>query len=160
MKIALYPGSFDPITNGHMDIVQRAAAIFDRVIIGIYDRPCGKNLLFSTEERLGLAREAIKNIHNVSAEAYKGLTVDFAKKVDACVLVRGLRASGDYELESEMAMMNKKLMPDMEVICFMANLQYQFLSSSLLKEVSQLHGCIDGLVPENVAAALKEKFSK
>lgn len=160
MKIALYPGSFDPITNGHIDIARRAAIIFDRVVIGIYDRPSNKQPLFTAKERVELAREAIKDIPNVTAETYTGLTVEFAKKLGAIALVRGLRASADFELEFEMALMNKKLMPDLELVCFMSSLQYQFLSSSLLKEVTQLGGCIDGLVPPNVALALQKKFGQ
>ena len=160
MKTALYPGSFDPVTNGHIDIARRAALVFDRVVIGIFDRPSSKKILFSVEERLELAREAVREYENITAEAYAGLTVAFAKEIGATALVRGLRASADFELEFEMAMMNKKLMPDLELVCFMSSLQYQFLSSSLLKEVTQLGGCIDGLVPDHVAKALRQKFGQ
>ena len=160
MRIALYPGSFDPITNGHLDIVRRAAAIFDKVVIGIYDRPSSKKLLFSSDERVDLVKKGISGMDNVTTKAYMGLTVDFAKKIGATVMVRGLRASADFELEFEMAMMNRKLMPDLELVCFMSSVQFQFLSSSLLKEVAQLGGCIDSLVPEHVVRALKEKFKQ
>jgi len=155
--IAIYPGSFDPITNGHLDIVRRASAIFDELILGIYDRP-EKRLLFTTEERLELARQAVSCFSNVRAQAYSGLTVDFARKVGAKVMVRGLRMSSDFEREFEMAMMNKKLAPDLELVCLMASLQYQFLRSSLLKEVAQLGGCLEDMVPANVADALRKKF--
>ncbi len=158
MTIAIYPGSFDPITNGHLDIVRRASAIFDELILGVYDRP-EKRLLFSTEERVKLAREAVSTFKNVRAQAYSGLTVDFARKVGAKVMVRGLRMSSDFEREFEMAMMNKKLAPDLELVCLMASLQYQFLSSSLLKEVAQLGGCLEDMVPVNVANALRKKFA-
>lgn len=157
MTIAIYPGSFDPITNGHLDIVKRASAIFDELVIGVYDRP-EKRLLFSTEERVEMAQQAVVDFRNVRAQAYSGLTVDFARKVGAKVMVRGLRMSSDFEREFEMAMMNKKLAPDLELVCLMASLQYQFLSSSLLKEVAQLGGCLEDMVPSHVANALRRKF--
>jgi pantetheine-phosphate adenylyltransferase len=158
LTVAIYPGSFDPITHGHIDIIKRASSIFEELIVGVYDRP-EKRLLFSTEERLQMIQQSIVHIKNAKAQAYSGLTVDFAKKVGAHVLVRGLRMSSDFEGEFEMAMMNKKLAPELEMVCFMASLQYQFLSSSLLKEVAQLGGCLEGLVPDHVAKALKRKFA-
>jgi pantetheine-phosphate adenylyltransferase len=154
----LYAGSFDPITNGHLDIATRAAALFDEVVIGIYNTP-DKHLLFSTEERVELAREAVAHLPNVRVEPYTGLTVEFARRINAKALVRGLRMSADFEREFEMALMNKKLQPEMEMVCLMTSIQYQFLSSSLLKEVAQLRGCIKDLVPDNVAAALGKKFA-
>ena len=156
MTIAIYPGSFDPITNGHLDIACRAAKLFEKVIIGVYDIP-SKHLIFTTEERVELIRQAIVNLPNVEVESFSGLTVDFAKKVKAQTMVRGLRMSGDFEREFNMAMMNKRLNPDLELICLMANLEYQFLSSSLLKEAANLGGNIDDLVPKHVAIALKKK---
>jgi pantetheine-phosphate adenylyltransferase len=158
LTIAIYAGSFDPVTLGHLDIIQRGAAIFDRLIVGIYDRP-EKRLLFSTEERVQMARQAVAGLKNVHVQPYSGLTVDFAKKVGAQVMVRGLRMSSDFEREFEMAMMNKKLASDLELVCFMASLQYQFLSSSLLKEVAQLGGCLEDMVPDHVAKALTRKFA-
>jgi pantetheine-phosphate adenylyltransferase len=158
LTVAIYPGSFDPITHGHIDIIKRASSIFGELIVGVYDRP-EKRLLFSTEERLQMIQQSIVHIKNTKARAYSGLTVDFAKKVGAHVLVRGLRMSSDFEGEFEMAMMNKKLAPELEMVCFMSSLQYQFLSSSLLKEVAQLGGCLEGLVPEHVAKALRNKFA-
>jgi pantetheine-phosphate adenylyltransferase len=155
---AIYPGSFDPITHGHIDIIKRASSIFDELIVGVYDRP-GKRLLFSTEERVQMIQQSIAHLKNAKAQSYSGLTVDFAKKVGAQVLVRGLRMSSDFEREFEMAMMNKKLAPELELVCFMANLQYQFLSSSLLKEVAQLGGCLEEMVPDHVAKALQRKFA-
>jgi pantetheine-phosphate adenylyltransferase len=154
---ALYPGSFDPITKGHLDIATRAAAIFDKVVIGVYDKP-DKRLLFSTEERVELIKKSVAHLKNVKVQPYSGLTVTFAKKIGARVLVRGLRMSSDFEREFEMEMMNKKLEPDLELFCLMASLQYQFLSSSLLKEVAQLKGCLDNMVPPHVAVALRKKF--
>jgi pantetheine-phosphate adenylyltransferase len=158
LTTALYPGTFDPITNGHLDIVKRAAALFDTLIIGIYAKP-DKKLLFTTEERVALAKEATTQFDNVQVMSYTGITVEFAKKMGVNTLVRGLRMSSDFELEFEMAMMNKKLAHEMELVCFMTSLRYQFLSSSLLKEVAYLKGSIDDLVPDNVALALKEKFA-
>jgi len=156
LTIAIYPGTFDPITNGHLDIATRAAEIFEKLIIGVYSMP-DKHLLFTTEERLELVRQATVAIPNVEVERFSGLTVDFAKKVGAKAMVRGLRASADFEREFELAMMNKKLAPELELVCLMAKLEYQFLSSSLLKEAASLGGNIDNLVPPHVAEALKEK---
>ena len=158
MAVAIYPGSFDPVTLGHLDIIKRASSIFDKLIVGVYDRP-EKRLLFSTEERVEMAQKAISNLQNTKVVSYSGLTVDFAKAMGAHVLVRGLRMSSDFEREFEMAMMNKKLAPGLELVCFMASLQYQFLSSSLLKEVAQLGGCLEEMVPEHVAKALRQKFA-
>ena len=156
MTIAIYPGSFDPITNGHLDIAKRAAKLFEKLIIGVYGAP-NKHLLFSTKERVELVRNAIVNLPNVEVEAFSGLTVDFAKKVKAQAAVRGLRINADFEREFDMAMMNKKLSPELELVCLMASAQYQFLSSSLLKEVASLGGNIEDLVPKSVAEALKKK---
>ena len=156
MTVAIYPGAFDPITNGHVDIATRAAKLFERLIIGVYDIPA-KHLLFTTEERVNLARQAIANLPNVEVESFSGLTVDFARKVKAQTLVRGLRLAADFEREFDMALMNKKLFPELELVCLMSNLEYQFLSSSLLKEVASLGGNIDDLVPKHVVAALRKK---
>ena len=157
MTIAIYPGSFDPITNGHLDIVKRASSIFEKLIIGVYDIP-QKSLLFSAEERVDLARKAVVDFKNVQVTSYSGITVEYARKAGAQVLVRGLRASSDFEREFEMALMNKKLAPDIELVCFMANLRYQFLSSSLLKEIIDLGGNLDDMMPPHVSAALKKKL--
>ncbi|MBI2836535.1 MAG: pantetheine-phosphate adenylyltransferase [Chloroflexi bacterium] len=157
MTVAAYPGSFDPFTNGHLDIAARAARLFEKVIIAVYDRP-DKNLLFTTEERVNLARRSVAAIPNIEVQAYSGLTVDFARKVGAKTLVRGLRIVEDFEDEFEMAMMNKKLAPDCELVCLMASLEFQFISSSLLKEVARLGGQIDDLVPKPVAEAVKKKL--
>ena len=157
MTIAIYPGAFDPVTNGHLDIASRASKIFDKIIIGVYDTPA-KNIMFTTEERVELVRQSITDLPNVEVTCFTGLTVDFAKKVGARAIVRGLRVGADFEREFEMALMNKNLSPDCELVCLMANLKYQFLSSSLLKEVASLGGKIESLVPKVVLAALREKF--
>jgi len=156
LNIAIYPGTFDPITKGHLDIATRAARIFDKLVIGVYSNS-NKHLLFNTEERVELVRQAIVGLPNVDAVSFTGLTAKFATSVGAKVMVRGLRASADFEREFEMAMMNKKLFPELELICFMARLEYQFLSSSLLKEAASLGGKIDNFVPQHVAEALRSK---
>ncbi|MBA7476304.1 Phosphopantetheine adenylyltransferase [subsurface metagenome] len=156
MTIAIYPGSFDPITNGHLDVATRAAKLFERLIIGVYDSS-DKHLLFTTEERVELVRQAIVNLPNVEVKSFAGLTVDFARKVKAQTMVRGLRMGADFEREFDLAMMNKKLRPDCELVCLMANQEYQFLSSSLLKEAASLGGNINSFVPKHVATALIRK---
>ncbi|MBA7689069.1 Phosphopantetheine adenylyltransferase [subsurface metagenome] len=157
MSIAIYPGSFDPVTNGHLDIATRAAKIFEKLIIGVYDTP-NKPILFTTEERVELMRQAIADLPNIEVESFSGLTVDFARRVKAKAMVRGLRMSADFEREFDMAMMNKKLSPELELVCLMPRVEYQFLSSSLLKEVASLDGDIEDLVPKHVASALRKKF--
>jgi pantetheine-phosphate adenylyltransferase len=154
--IAVYPGSFDPITNGHIDVARRAANVFDKVIIGVFEKPT-KNVTFSIDERVEMARKAVKNITNIGVQPFSGLAVDFARQVNAQVMVRGLRVSADFEREFDMAMMNRKLSPELELVCFMAKPEYQFLRSSLLKEVARVGGNITDLVPAHVAQALKEK---
>ena len=157
MTTAVYPGSFDPITNGHLDIVTRAAKLFEKVVIGVYDIPAAKDILFTVEERVEMVRQSAADLPNVGVESFSGLVVDFARRVGAHTIVRGLRLITDFEREFEMALMNKKLYPDCEVVCLMASQKYQFLSSSLLKEVASLGGDINDLVPEAVVLSLKEK---
>ena len=157
MTVALYAGTFDTITNGHLDIAIRASRLFDKLIIGIYDSTAGKHILFTTNERVKMAKEATKNYPNIEVQSFTGMTVDYAKTIGAQTLVRGLRMSSDFEREFEMALMNKELRPDLELVCLMTSLQYQFLSSSLLKEVANLGGDVNSMVPKNVAKALKEK---
>ena len=157
MTVALYAGTFDPITNGHLDIAIRESRLFDKLIIGIYDNTVGKRILFTTEERVKMASEATKDYPNIEVQSFTGMTVDYARTIGAQTLVRGLRMSSDFEREFEMALMNKELRPDLELVCLMTSLQYQFLSSSLLKEVASLGGDVDKMVPKNVAKALKGK---
>ncbi len=157
MTTAVYPGTFDPVTLGHLDIATRAAGLFDKVIVAVYDTP-DKKLLFSTQERVDLIKKSIAGLPNVSVQSYTGLTVSFAREVGAQTLVRGLRIGADFEGEFEMALMNKNLAPDCELVCLMASMKYQFLSSSILKEVARLGGNIDDLVPKPVIGALKAKL--
>jgi len=156
VTIAIYPGSFDPVTNGHLDITRRASRLFEKVIVGVYEKPT-KNLLFTIKERVDLVRQSVVDLPNVEVQAFSGLVVDFAKQKKAQTLIRGLRMSADFEREFEMAMMNKKLYPALDLVCLMANQEFQFLSSSILKEVACLGGSIKCLVPECVAESLRKK---
>ncbi len=157
MVIALYPGSFDPVTVGHLDITSRAAKLFDEVVVGVYDTP-SKSLLFTTDERVELFQQACGHLSNVQVVKYSGLTVRYAKDIGAGVVVRGLRSGYDFEYEFEMAFMNSKLEPDVDLVCFMTSQDYVFVSASLLKEVARLGGNIREMVPPNVAEALYSKF--
>ncbi len=159
MPIAVYPASFDPITYGHLDIATRAAAIFDELILAIYDRPL-KNLLFSTEERVELVAQGVAHLPNVRVDTYSGLTVDFAKRVGAKVLVRGLRAATDFEHEFQMAHLNHRLAPGVDVVCLMASQEYSLLSSSAVKEIAALEGDVDFMVAPHVAEALRHAFNR
>lgn len=157
MTIALYPGSFDPVTYGHLDIAKRAATLFEGLAIGVYATP-DKRLLFNTEERVGLLVEATKDISNIKVLTYTGLTVDCARQLGAQVMIRGLRMNSDFEREFEMALMNKKLGPDIELVTLMSSLEHQFLSASLLKEVVKLGGDPNAFVPPHVGVALTDKL--
>ena len=157
MTVAIYPGSFDPITNGHIDIATRAARLFEKVIVGVFKAP-SKNIIFDAAERLDLAKRSLSHLTNVEVTTYSGLTIHFARNVNAAVMVRGLRVSADFEREFEMAMMNKKLDPGLELVCLMTTQDYQFVSSSLLKEVVRLEGDVDDMVPAHVAEAIRKKI--
>jgi pantetheine-phosphate adenylyltransferase len=156
MKRAIYPATFDPITNGHIDIAVRAAKLFSELIVGVYDRPM-KNLLFSIEERLDMTRQALAHLANVQVESYSGLTVNFAKDKNAGYIVRGLRALSDFEWELQLSLANHSLEPEIETVCLMASQDHSFLSSSILKEVAMNDGNIDHLAPPVVVQALHTK---
>jgi pantetheine-phosphate adenylyltransferase len=156
LTTAFYPASFDPIHYGHIDIAKRSAQIFERVIVGVYDRPL-KNLLFSTDERLHLVEQALRDVPNIEIARYTGLTVDYARQVGAQVIVRGLRVVSDFELEWHMALTNKQLAPDIEVVCFMTSQVYAFLSSSTVREVALLGGDVSSMAPSFVVEALHRK---
>ncbi|MFH1674624.1 MAG: pantetheine-phosphate adenylyltransferase [Pseudomonadota bacterium] len=158
-KIAIYPGTFDPVTNGHLDIIQRALTIFDKIIVAIAINP-GKEPLFTLEERLTMLREALKDIPNVEVDNFDGLLVDYAKKRDACAIVRGLRAVSEFEYEFQMALMNRKLERDIETFFLMTGLRWIFTSSSIIKEAAQFGGNVEEMVPELVNQKLKEKFAE
>jgi pantetheine-phosphate adenylyltransferase len=157
MATALYPGSFDPVTVGHVDVVNRAAGIFDRVIVAVYGMPA-KTMLFDSDERVALFQNAVTHLPNVEVTKFDGLVVRFAKEVGADVIVRGLRSGSDFEYEFDMAFMNRRLEPDMDMVFFMASQGYMFISSSLLKEVARLGGDITTMVPPQVAEAVNAKF--
>lgn len=158
MRIAIYPGSFDPFTNGHLDIALRAAKLFDRLVIAAYEHP-SKDVLFSIEERVAMARHATQDVANVEVDSFSGLAVEYAKRRNATVLVRGLRAISDFEFEFQIAHMNRNLSPGLEATYLMTNLQYAFLSSSIVKEIAKLGGSLEGLVPGHVEAALRGKYA-
>ncbi len=158
--VAVYPGSFDPVHRGHLDIAKRAAGLVDELIIAVYTTP-NKNLLFSTEERVQLWRETIaeEGLANVRVELFEGLVIDFARSLGAQAIVRGLRAVTDFELEFQQALMNRKLAPEIETLMIITDLRYLFVSATLLKEVARLNGDLDGIVTATVAAALQKKQS-
>ena len=157
MVKAIYPGSFDPVHNGHIDIANRASGLFEKVIVGVYDSP-PKNVLFSTEKRVDMVRECINDLPNVEVISFGNLATEFAKQVGAKFILRGLRAGYDFEYESEMSLMWRNLSPDIDIICMMSSLQYQFVYSSRIKEVVKLGGKVDGLVPEKISTELKNAY--
>ena len=155
---AIYPGSFDPVNNGHLDLIIRASDLFEHLTVAVYDEP-NKNVLFSPSERVNLIVESIKPYKkNVDVVQFSGLAVEFAKSLGAKFILRGLRAGFDFELEFEMALMWKKLNKNVDVVCLMSSLEYQFVYSSRIKEVAKLGCNITGLVPDNVIDAFKLKF--
>jgi pantetheine-phosphate adenylyltransferase len=159
VRRAIYPGSFDPITNGHLDVLQRATKIFDEVIIAIASNS-QKTGLFSPEERVALIEEAIRPLQNVQVAHFRGLLVEFAHERQAIAVIRGLRAISDFEFEFQMALMNRKLSPDVETIFLMPREEYIYVSSRIVKEIASLGGAIESFVPPPVAKALREKLAK
>jgi pantetheine-phosphate adenylyltransferase len=157
MRTAIYPGSFDPLTNGHLDVLQRATKLFDRVIVAIA-RNESKNPLFSLEERLALMKPAIAPMKNVRADIFEGLLVEYATQQKAQAIIRGLRAISDFEFEFQMALMNRKLEENIETIFMTPREAYTFLSSRIVKEIARLGGDVRPFVPPHVAAALKKKL--
>jgi len=157
MVTALYPGSYDPVTVGHVDIVARAAKQFEKLVVAVYETP-SKSLLFSTDEREQLMKDACKHIPNVEVTRFSGLVVRYAKDIGAGVIVRWLRSGSDFEYEFDMAFMNRRLEPEVDLVCFMTSQDYMFVSASLLKEVAKLGGDITEMVPPDVAQAVYKKF--
>lgn len=156
LTTAIYPGSFDPITNGHIDILKRASKLFDNVIIAVLENPT-KTPFFSVTERISLIKETVSELKNVQVDSFKGLTVDYARQKNAKVLIRGLRAVSDFEYEMQMAQMNKNLFPNLETIFLVPSVENSFLSSSLVKEVSILGGDVSQIVPDSVNKKLIKK---
>jgi pantetheine-phosphate adenylyltransferase len=158
-RVAVFPGSFDPMTNAHLDVARRAAALFDRLVVGVLNNP-RKSPLFSVDERIAQVQEAVADFGaNVEVAGFDGLTVEFARRHQAGFIVRGLRAVSDFEAELQMAHTNRKLQPGVDTVFLMSALDYGYLSSSLAKEVAQFGGEIADMVPEPVAAALRTRFS-
>src|SRR5262245_53315820 len=159
MRTVIYPGSFDPFTNGHLDLVQRAAKLFDRVIVAVARNEV-KGPLFAVEERLDLVRQSIKSLPNVSAEAFDGLLVDYVERRGGQAVIRGLRAVSDFEFEFQLALMNRKLNENVETIFMMPKDTYTFLSSRIIKEIARLGGDVSTFVPPHVRTALAKKLKE
>jgi pantetheine-phosphate adenylyltransferase len=155
---AIYPGTYDPVTNGHVDVIKRAAGIFDRVVVGVVGTPQHKEPLFVLDERVGFLKDALVGLENVEVDVFSELVVEFARKWDAKVIVKGLRVISDFEWEFQMNQLNRTLAPDVETVYVMASPQVSFVSSSGVKEIASFGGNVDELVPESVARRFKELF--
>jgi pantetheine-phosphate adenylyltransferase len=155
---AIYPGTYDPVTNGHLDIIQRAAAIFDRVVVGVVRHPHHKEPTFTIEERVAFLREALTDVSNVEVDVFAELVVDFARRWEAKAIVKGLRVISDFEWEFQMNQLNRHLAPDIETVYVMASPQFSFVSSSGVKEIASFGGNVDGLVPASVSARFRQLF--
>lgn len=158
MRTAIYPGSFDPLTNGHLDVIQRATKLFDKVIVAVAKSE-SKHPLFTLEERLNLVRKAVRHLPHVESDAFDGLLVEYAAHRSAAAVVRGLRAVSDFEFEFQLALMNRKLDGKVETIFMMPKDTYTFLSSRIVKEIARLGGDVSAFVPAHVQAALKKKLA-
>ena len=158
-RIAVYPGSFDPITNGHLDIVRRSRELFDLIIVAVNDNP-SKDFLFTGEERVRMAKEVLGDLSHVQVERFEGLLVDYAREREAGFIIRGLRALSDFEYEFQMDLMNRKLNPHVETIYLMTNQDYSYLSSSVIKEIVRLGGSTSGLIPDLVREKLLKKMKR
>jgi pantetheine-phosphate adenylyltransferase len=155
---AIYPGTYDPVTNGHVDVISRAAQIFDRVVVGVVGKPQHKEPMFTLDERVGFLKETLEGIDNVEVDVFSELVVEFARKWDAKVIVKGLRVISDFEWEFQMNQLNRTLAPEVETVYVMASPQVSFVSSSGVKEIASFGGKVDELVPEPVARRFKELF--
>lgn len=157
MAVAIYPGSFDPVTNGHLDIIKRASGLFDKLYVGVLSNS-SKNPLFSIDNRVTMIKEAVGDIPNVEVVSYNGLLVDYCKTNDITAIVRGLRAITDFDYELQIAQTNRVMEPSIDTVFLTTSLEYAYLSSSIVKEIASYHGKIDKLVPENVRLALEAKY--
>lgn len=160
MLKAIYPGSFDPVTNGHLDIILRAAKLMDQLVVGVLENPNKKNSLFSIDERIEHLKLVTKDLENVEVISFKGLLVDFAEKIDAKVVIRGLRAVTDFENEFQMALTNRSLHSDVETFFISTSVNYLYLSSSTVKEIAMFGGNINGMVPPEVEQVVLDKYKK
>jgi len=156
---AIFPATFDPIHNGHIDIVLRATNLFDEVIVAVYERPL-KSLLFTPDERMELVKTTFKEMPKIKVMGYSGLTVEFCKEIDAQVIVRGLRVFSDFEYEFRLALANHKLSPEIETIALITSMEHTFLSSTTVREIASLQGDVSGMVPDHVSKALAKKFEE
>ena len=159
MSVFVYPGSFDPVTNGHMDIIKRAANLCDKLVVAVLVNS-SKNPVFTLEERVDLLKCAVKGIDNVEIESFSGLLIDFMRKKNSKVIIKGLRAVSDFEYELQMALLNKNLDSDIETLFMMTNINYSFLSSSSVRELARHNGNIDGLVPDCIKDKIMDKFRR
>ncbi len=157
MKIAVYPGSFDPVTNGHLDIIERSSKIFDKVIVGVLSNN-SKIPIFSVAERVEMLNEVTKNYENVEVDSFSGLLVNYLQNKNAKIIIKGLRAVSDFEYEFQMALMNKKLNPEIETLFMTTSSRYSYLSSSVVKEVAKLGGCLKELVPDEIITEVIKKL--
>lgn len=157
MRIGVYPGSFDPVTNGHIDIIERASRLFDRLTVGVLVNT-NKAPLFTVDERMNFIKESCSHLDNVEVDNFSGLLIDFIKHKNANTIVRGLRAVSDFEYEFQMALLNRKMQPEIETMFMMTNHKYSYLSSSMVKEIAGLGGCIRDLVPDIILGDIKNKF--
>lgn len=155
--VAIYPGSFDPLTNGHLDLISRGARLFEKLIIAIL-RNTGKQPLFPVEDRIQMIRETTSHLHNVEVDSFEGLLIDYASRRGANAILRGIRAISDYEAELQMALLNRRMRPETETIFLMAGEEFSFISSHMIKEIITLGGDVSTFVPEPVAARLRKKF--
>ncbi len=158
MITAICPGSYDPVTNGHVDVIDRACSIFDRVVVGVVGNPHHKQPLFTLEERVEFLKDALRGLDNVEVDVFAELVVEFARRWDAKAIVKGLRVISDFEWEYQMNQLNRHLAPDIETVYVMARPEVSFISSSGVKEIAAFGGTVEGLVPETVAVRLREKF--
>ena len=157
MRTAIYPGSFDPVTNGHLDIIKRASGLYDKVIVGVLSNG-NKKPLFTSEERAQMIRESVDGLPNVSVDTFSGLLVDFVKQNNAAVIIKGLRTVADFEYEFQMALLNKALNPEYETVFLMTDMKYSYISSSIVKEVAKLNGDLTGFVPAQIINKIKNKY--
>lgn len=158
MKIAVYPGSFDPITNGHLDIIKRSSQVFDKVIVAVVKNH-SKSSLFTVDERMNLIKKTTSDLPNVEVDHFEGLLISYVTSRDAQVIIKGLRAISDFEYEFQMALMNRKLQPKIETMFMMTHSKYSYLSSSMVKEIASLGGCISELVPDEILKDIQDKIN-